>query len=110
MVRAIRRGEINMVDLDPTLGGEIKKTRPCVIITPDELNAHLRTFIIAPLKTGSHSYLFRVPASFAGRNGHIVLDHIRTVDRERLVRRIGKLPASTLNQVLAVLQEMFSPI
>ena len=109
MVRAIRRGEIYMVDLDPTLGGEIKKTRPCVIITPDELNAHLRAFIIAPLTTGSHSYPFRVPCSFAGRNGHIVLDQIRTVDRERLVRRLGKLPPSTLNQVLAVLLEMFSP-
>jgi mRNA interferase MazF len=108
MAKAIRRGEIYMVDLDPTLGGEIKKARPCLIISPDELNAHLRTFIVAPLTTGSHSYPFRIPCGFAGRKGHIVLDQIRTVDRERLVRRLGKLSPSTLNRVFTVSQEMFS--
>jgi mRNA interferase MazF len=109
MAEAVHRGDVFLISLDPTCGGEIQKTRPCVIVSPDELNAHLRTFIVAPLTTGSHSYPFRIPCRFEGRAGHIVLDQIRTVDRERLVRRLGKLPASTLQRTLAILQEMFAP-
>jgi len=105
----IRRGDIFLVSLDPARGGEIQKTRPCVIVSPDELNAHLRTFIIAPLTTGGYPYPFRVPCRFEGRAGYIVVDQIRTVDRERLVRRLGNLTPVTLERVLAILQEMFTP-
>jgi len=105
----VRRGDVFLVNLDPTRGAEIKKTRPCVIVSPDELNAHLRTFIVAPLTTGSHSYPFRLPCRFGGRIGHMVLDQIRTVDQERLVRRLGKLSSSALGRALAVLQKMFAP-
>ena len=104
----VRRGDVFLVNLDPTRGGEIQKTRPCVVVSPDELNAHLRTFIIAPLTTGTHSYPFRIACRFEGKSGHIVLDQIRTVDRERLVRRLGKLSAATLEQTLTILQEMFT--
>jgi len=104
----VRRGEVYLVDLNPTRGGEMRKTRPCVVISPDELNAHLRTSIVAPLTTGSHEYPFRVPCQFAGKRGHIVLDQIRTVDRERLVQKLGRIAPATLAKVLAVLQEMFA--
>jgi len=105
----VRRGDVFLVSLDPARGGEIQKTRPCVIVSPDELNSYLRTFIVAPLTTGGHPYPFRVPCRFEGRAGYIVIDQIRTVDRERLVRRLGKLSSSTLGHVLAILQEMFTP-
>ncbi len=105
----VQRGDVYLMSLDPTRGEEIQKTRPCIIVSPDDLNAHFRTFIVAPLTTGSHPYPFRVPCRFQGRAGHIVLDQIRTVDRERLVRRLGKLSSSTLGRSLAILQEMFTP-
>lgn len=105
----IRRGDVFLVNLDPTQGGEIQKTRPCLIVSPDELNAHLRTFVVAPLTTGGHHYPFRVPCRFKGRDGFVVLDQIRTVDRERLTRRLGKLPPPTLGRALSILQEMFAP-
>jgi mRNA interferase MazF len=98
-----------LIDLNPTRGSEMRKTRPCAIVSPDELNAHVRTFIVAPLTTGGHRYPFRIPCKFAGRSGHIVLDQIRTVDHQRLVRRLGKLAPQTLQQALSVLQEMFAP-
>ena len=97
----VQRGEVFLINLNPTRGGEIRKTRPCVVVSPDELNAHLRTFIIAPLTTGGHRYPFRIPCTFRGRGGHVVLDQIRTVDRERLVRRLGKVAPRTLHQALA---------
>ena len=103
------RGDVFLVDLNPTRGGEIRKTRPCVVVSPDELNAHLRTFIAAPLTTGGHAYPFRVPCRFRGKSGHVVLDQVRTVDRERLVRHMGRLPPATLGRALGVLQEMFAP-
>jgi mRNA interferase MazF len=105
----VRRGDVFLVNLDPTRGGEIQKTRPCVVVSPDELNAHLRTFIVAPLTSGTYSYPFRVPCRFEGRSGYIVLDQIRTVDQERLVRKMGKISASTLEQILTILREMFTP-
>jgi len=98
-----------LVNLNPTRGGEIRKTRPCVVVSPDELNAHLRTFIVAPLTTGSYEYPFRVPCRFRGRSGHVVLDQVRTVDRERLVKRLGSLSPLAVAQALAVLREMFAP-
>jgi mRNA interferase MazF len=79
-----------------------------VIVSPDELNSYLHTFIVAPLTTGGHSYPFRIPCRFEGRAGYVVIDQIRTVDRERLVRRLGKLSPSTLGHILAILQEMFA--
>jgi mRNA interferase MazF len=105
----VHRGEIFMVNLDPTRGHEIHKTRPCVIVSPDELNSHLRTFIVAPLTTGGHQYPFRVACRFQGKLGHVVLDQIRAVDRERLTRKLGRLTPQTLGQTLSVLQEMFRP-
>ena len=107
--RSIHRGEVLLVDLNPTRGREIRKTRPCVVVSPDELNAHLRTFIVAPLTTGSHSYPFRVPCRFAGKSGHLVLDQLRTVDQERVVRKLGRLARHTVSDALGVLQEMFAP-
>jgi mRNA interferase MazF len=86
----------------------MRKTRPCVIVSPDELNAHMGTYIVAPLTTGSHGYPFRVPCRFAGKDGHVVIDQLRTVDHERLEKRLGVLTATTQAKVLAVLQAMFS--
>jgi mRNA interferase MazF len=105
----VRRGEVYLVSLSPTQGSEIQKTRPCVVVSPDELNAHLRTFIVAPMTTGQHAYPFRIPCRFQGRAGHVVLDQIRTVDRERLVQRLGRLTPGTIQSALLVLQEMFTP-
>ena len=111
MVKAedVRRGDVFLVSLDPSRGAEIQKTRPCLIVSPEELNSHLRTFIVAPLTTGGHPYPFRALCKFEGRSGYVVIDQIRTVDRERLVRRLGKVSPSTLGRVLAILQEMFTP-
>jgi mRNA interferase MazF len=104
----VSRGDIYLVALNPTRGSEIRKTRPCVVVSPDELNAHLRTFIVAPLTTGGHLYPFRVRCSFDGNDVHVVADQLRAVDRERLVRRLGSLSEAALNELLAVLQAMFA--
>ncbi len=106
-IARVGRGDVFLVTLNPTRGSEIRKTRPCVVVSPDELNAHLRTFIVAPLTTGAYSYPFRIPCTFQGKSGHVVLDQIRTVDLERLVKRLGALPLPALAQSLAVLREMF---
>jgi len=105
----VNRGEIYLINLNPTRGREIRKTRPCVVVSPDDLNAHLSTFIVAPLTTGSHPYPFRIPCLLRGKRGHVVLDQLRTVDRERLVRRLGRLGPETLGKTLLTLQEMFAP-
>ncbi len=106
--RVASRGEVYLVQLDPTRGSEIRKTRPCVIVSPDELNQHLRTLIVAPMTTGGHAYPFRVPCRFQRRAGHIVLDQLRTVDPERLVRRVGVMAPEALEASLAVLRDMFA--
>lgn len=103
------RGDVYLIALDPTLGREIKKTRPCVVVSPDDLNEHLTTFIVAPLTTGSYPYPFRVPCRFQKKDGHIVLDQIRTIDRRRLVRRLGRVSGSALEKTLETLQQMFAP-
>jgi mRNA interferase MazF len=103
-----RRGAVYLVDLDPTRGSEIQKTRPCIVVSPDELNPHLRTVIIAPMTTGGQSYPWRVPCRFEGREGRVALDQLRTVDRERLVRYLGKLPDKTTASVLTTLAEFFA--
>ena len=105
----VQRGEVYLVALNPTHGREIRKPRPCVIVSPDDLNARLGTFIVAPLTTGGHPYPFRVACRFDGKNGHVVLDQVRTVDRERLGKRLGVLTAITHAKILAVLQAMFAP-
>ena len=102
------RGEVHLVGLDPTLGSEIQKTRPCVIVSPDELNAHLRTVIIAPMTTGGRAYPWRIRCRFRRRSGYVVLDQLRTVDRERLVTHLGALSVETMAEVLGGLQEMFA--
>lgn len=107
-VDPVRRGEVFLVNLGPTRGAEIQETRPCVVVSPNELNAHLLTFIVAPMTTGGHPYPFRVSTRFRGRAGFVVLDQLRTVDRERLIRRLGRLAPATLIRALAILQEMFS--
>ncbi len=105
----VRRGDVFLVSLDPTLGREIRKARPCVILSPDELNAHMGTYIVAPLTTGSDGYPFRIPCRFQSKDGHIVLDQIRAVDRARLVKRLGRISHQTLEKSLLVLGEMFAP-
>jgi mRNA interferase MazF len=102
------RGEVHLVRLDPTLGSELQKTRPCVIVSPDELNTHLRTVIVAPMTTGGRAYPWRIRCRFQQRSGYVVLDQLRTVDRERLVRKLGSLSGQTLADVLGALQEMFA--
>ena len=108
VARVPRRGDVYLVQLNPTRGSEIRKTRPCVVVSPDELNAHLATFIVAPLTTGGHPYPFRVACRFAAKDGSVVLDQVRTVDRERLAKRLGALSEPTLRKVLGVLHQMFA--
>ena len=105
--RAPSRGDVFLVELDPTRGSEIGKTRPCVVVSPDELNHHLRTSIVAPMATGGRSYPFRIACRFAGKSGHVVLDQLRTVDHERFRKRVGSLSPATMRAALTVLCEMF---
>jgi mRNA interferase MazF len=104
----VSRGDIFLVELNPTRGSEIRKTRPCVVVSPGELNDHLRTFIVAPLTTDGHPYPFRVRCRFEGKDGYVVADQLRAIDRERLVKRLGELSETTLNELLGVLQAMFA--
>lgn len=104
----VKQFEVHLVQLEPTRGSEIRKTRPCLVISPDEMH-RLRTVIIAPMTTKGKAYPSRVPVEFQGKNGFIVLDQIRTVDRGRLVRKLGRIDDPTATAVLAVLQELFSP-
>lgn len=104
---AVKRGGVHLVRLDPTVGSEVRKTRPCLVVSPDELNEHLRTVIIAPMTSGGHAYPWRVPCRFQNRAGYVALDQLRTVDDARLVKRLGQLSAVTTTAVLDTLQEMF---
>ncbi|AHG72190.1 PEMK-like protein [Mannheimia sp. USDA-ARS-USMARC-1261] len=97
-----------MVNLDPTVGSEIQKTRPCVIISPPEIHDYLRTALIAPMTTGSRPAPFRIPIDFQGKSGLILPEQIRAVDKTRLVKKVGELENEKLAQLLAVLQEMFA--
>ncbi len=109
MAVVINRFEVHLVNLDPAPGSEIQKTRPCLIVSPDEMNHNIRTVIIAPLTTKGQPYPTRVPCRFKGKSGQVVLDQIRTVDRTRLVKKVGQLDSNTTARVLGVLQEMFAP-
>ena len=106
---AVARSEVYLVNLDPTVGSEIKKTRPCLVISPDEMNRHLRTVIVAPLTSQGRLYPTRVPCAFDGRDGLVVLDQIRTVDTLRLVKRLGQIDPWTMTAVLTALETMFAP-
>ena len=102
------RFDVYLISLDPTRGSEIRKTRPCLIISPDEMNDHIRTVIVAPMTTKERPYPSRVPCTFQGKRGQVVLDQIRTVDKTRLVRRLGRISAGVQTKVLDALQEMFA--
>jgi len=105
----VHRFEVYLVSLDPTVGSEIQKSRPCLIISPDEMNRHINTVIIAPMTTRGRDYPTRVTCTFQGRQGQIVLDQIRTVDKTRLMRKLGRITSPTQRAVLAILQSMFAP-
>jgi len=109
MDMVIRRFDVYLINLDPTIGHEIKKVRPCIVISPDEMNRHLMTVIVAPMTTTQRAYPSRVPLSFQGKKGEIVLDQLRAVDKKRLSKAIGKVDKKTQTRLLRVLQEMFEP-
>ena len=106
---AINRFEVYLVNLDPTLGSEMQKKRPCLIVSPDEINHNLRTVIIAPMTTKGRAYPTRVPCRFKKKDGQVVLDQIRTVDQIRLIKRLGRLDRRASADVLDVLQQLFAP-
>ena len=102
----IKQYEVYLISLDPTLGHEIKKARPCIIISPDEMNKNISTVIIAPLTTRSHFYPTRIPLKFTGKDAWIALDQLRTVDRERLIKKLGEIEQVIINQVKSIIKEM----
>ena len=103
-----RRFEVYLINLDPTVGSEIKKTRPCLVISPDEMNAHIATVIVAPMTTRGRAYPTRVSCKFQGKDGQIILDQIRTVDKTRLVKKMGTISAAAQKSVLTILAEIFA--
>jgi len=102
------RGEIWLVTLDPTIGSEIRKSRPCVVVSPPEMHDHLRTVIMAPMTTGARPAPFRIPITFGGKRGLILLDQIRTLDQVRLIKRLGTVSSTALAATLKTLQEIFA--
>ncbi len=108
MAVVIQRFDIFLINLDPTIGSEIKKTRPCLIISPDEMNRHIRTVIVAPMITAGKDYPTRVPCKFQGKKGQIVLDQIRTIDKSRLIKKLGAIDPQTQVDVISILQRLFA--
>ncbi len=104
----IKRFDVFLVNLDPTVGSEIKKTRPALIISPDEMNDYIKTVIIAPMTTQGRSYPTRIECEFSGKDGQVVLDQIRTVDKTRLIKKLGSINSKTAKQVSQSLVELFS--
>jgi mRNA interferase MazF len=104
-----KRFDVYLINLDPTIGSEIKKTRPCLVISPDEMNRYINTVIVAPMTTKGRVYPTRVTCKFQSKQGQIVLDQIRTVDKLRLIKRMGKIDGQTQTKILSVLGEMFAP-
>lgn len=102
------RFDVYLTNLDPTVGSEIQKTRPCLIISPDEMNRHVRTVIVAPMTSATKDYPTRVNCSFKKKAGQIVLDQIRTIDKKRLIKRLGSIDAKTQLEVISVLQQLFA--
>jgi len=103
-----RRGDVILVSRGHGQGGEIRKTRPCVVVSPDVLNERMPTFIVAPMTSGGHAYPFRIACRFQGKSGFVVLDQVRTVDRARVTRRLGRLSPRTVETILNSLQAMFA--
>lgn len=108
MAVEVKRFDVYLVNLDPTVGHEIRKSRPCLVISPDEMNQHISTVIVAPMTTKGRNYPTRVSCIFQGKEGQVVMDQIRTVDKSRLVKRLGKIDSKTQADVLSVLSELFS--
>jgi mRNA interferase MazF len=108
MAMVVNRFDVFLINLDPTVGSEIQKTRPCLIISPDEMNRHIRTVIIAPLTTAGKNYPTRVPCEFQRKKGQIVLDQIRTIDKSRLIKKIGAINPQVQAEVISTLQSMFA--
>jgi len=104
----VKRFDVYLVSLDPTVGAKIQKTRPCLIISPDEMNAYIQTAMIAPMTTKARNYPTRVSCRFEGKDAHIVLDQLRTVDKSRRIKRLGRISPVTQKRVLAVLAELFA--
>ncbi len=104
----VKRGEVYLINLDPTIGSEIQKTRPCVIVSPDEMNKYIRTVIIAPMTTKIRSYKSRITVEFNDKQAQIMLDQHRTIDKQRLINKLGNLSTKNIKQVLYLLQEMFT--
>ena len=104
----VKRFEVYLVNLDPTVGSEIKKTRPCLIVSPDEMNRHIATVIVAPMTTKGKAYPTRIECKFEGKTGQVVLDQLRTVDKRRLVKRLGRIEKQTQQEVITKLAEMFT--
>jgi mRNA interferase MazF len=105
----VGRFGVFLVKLDPTVGSETRRSRPCVVVSPNEMNRYVRTVVVAPLTTSGHAYPSRVPSHFDGRDGQVVIDQLRTVDKARLVRRLGALDPDEAAAVLEVLREFFAP-
>lgn len=105
----MKTGEVWLAQLDPTVGSEIQKTRPCVVVSPQEMNDHLKTVIVAPISTGSRPAGFRVALEFQDKQGLILLEQLRTLDRARLIKRLDKVGSPTLRATLSALQALFAP-
>ncbi|NEZ56896.1 type II toxin-antitoxin system PemK/MazF family toxin [Adonisia turfae] len=108
MGMVVKRFDVFLVNLDPTVGSEIQKTRPCVVISPDEMNRYIATVIIAPMTTKGKQYPTRLVCQFQGKNGQLVLDQIRTVDKNRLVKKLGRISQDEQKMLLDILAEMFA--
>lgn len=108
MAMVVRRFDVYLVNLDPTVGSEIQKTRPCVVISPDEMNRHIRTVIVAPMTSAKKEYPTRVTCTFQKKEGQIVLDQIRTIDKTRLVKKLGAIRSKTQMEVVSTLQRLFA--
>ncbi len=104
----VNRFDVYLINLDPTIGSEIKKIRPCLIISPDEMNRHIRTVIVAPMTTAGKEYPTRISYTFKKKKGKIVIDQIRTIDKSRLIKRLGTIDPNTQLEVIAVLQRLFA--
>jgi mRNA interferase MazF len=109
MGMVIKRFDVYLVNLDPTIGSKIRKARPCLIISPDEMNRYIATVIVAPMTTKGRDYPTRVQCAFKGKEGQVVLDQLRTVDKSRLVQKLGRIDQQTQEEVLSILAEMFAP-
>jgi mRNA interferase MazF len=103
----VKRGEVWLASLDPTVGSEIRKTRPCLVISPAEIHDYLRTVIVAPMISASRPASYRIPVTFAGKDGLVLAEQVRSIDRRRLVKRLGEVPAPVLSSVLRIMREIY---